>query len=135
MKKKINTVCVVDDDDIYQFVVSIDIKKTNLVDNIIQFTDGELALNYIVLHKDNVQNLPDIIFLDLNMPRMDGWQFLEEFIILKAFFPKTIIIYMVSSSLDQRDIYKASKISELSGYLVKPINKDKLSQLFLNILS
>ena len=53
MERKINTVCLVDDDDIYQFVASLEIKKTNLVDKIILFSDGQKAINFFISEKEN----------------------------------------------------------------------------------
>lgn len=135
MERKINTVCLVDDDDIYQFVASLEIKKTNLVNKIILFPDGQKAINFFISEKENQDKLPDIIFLDVNMPLMDGWQFLEEYILIKKLLAKHIIIYMVSSSVDEKDVMRANNISEVTGYLIKPINKNRLTEVFQEVLS
>ena len=55
------------------------------------------------------------------MPVMDGWQLLAEYGILKSTLPKTVIIYLVSSSVDERDMTRAQAINEIGGYLVKPV--------------
>ncbi len=135
MEGKIETVCIVDDDDIYQFTASMEIQKTNLVNKIIMFPNGLKALDYINIEKDNPGNLPDVIFLDVNMPMMDGWDFLKEFIIMKANLPKSIVIFMVSSSVDSRDVDRAHEISEVSGYMVKPMGKQRLTEVFNTLLS
>ena len=64
---------------------------------------------------------PDVILLDINMPVMDGWDFLEWFKEYKSHFPKPISIFMVSSSIDRRDIEKAKSYAEVKDYISKPL--------------
>ena len=63
------------------------------------------------------------------MPIMDGWQFLEEYVKLKPRVGKQITIYMVTSSVDPVDVDRAAKFSEISDYLVKPIQPDQIREL------
>lgn len=77
---KISLVSIIDDDAIFQFLANRLLRSTNLIDKIIQFPDGEKAINYFIENKDIAENIPDLVFLDLNMPYIDGWQFLEKFI-------------------------------------------------------
>ncbi|MBA6314626.1 response regulator [Cellulophaga baltica] len=120
---------IVDDDDIYQFTVIKTIKALNLAKKIIAFSDGEEALDFMIknLHKD--EELPDVILLDINMPIMDGFQFMEEYVKIKPKLGKKITIYMVSSSVDTVDIERAKKISEISDYIIKPIKKGELKAI------
>jgi response regulator RpfG family c-di-GMP phosphodiesterase len=67
------------------------------------------------------------------MPIMDGWQFLEEFSAIKNKLHKNINIYLVTSSIDERDIEKANKISDVKEYLIKPISEDKILEVFEKI--
>jgi CheY-like chemotaxis protein len=81
---------------------------------------------------DNLYNdveLPDIIFLDIDMPIMDGFQFMEEYVKIKPKLGKKITIYMVSSSVDPVDIERARKISEITDYIVKPITQNQLTDI------
>jgi CheY-like chemotaxis protein len=133
--KKINTFCIVDDDDLYQFTTTLLLKKTDLVNKIIVFSDGLKAINFLKDEMGNVENIPDILFLDINMPVMDGWEFLEEYLLIKPMMPKTVVIYMVSSSVDERDVLKAKSISALSGYLIKPISSENIMEVILEILN
>lgn len=135
MDRKIDTVCIVDDDDIYQLTASFEIEKTNLVKNIIFFSNGLKAINYFKTEINNVEKLPDVMFLDLNMPIMDGWQFIEEYTLLKPTIQKLMIIYLVSSSVDQRDMDRAEKISAVYGYMVKPIGRQRLVEVFSELLN
>lgn len=133
--KKIETFCIVDDDDIYQFTTSLLLKKTDLVNKIIVFSNGLKAINFLKDEMGTKENIPDVLFLDINMPVMDGWEFLEEYLLIKPMMPKTVVIYMVSSSVDEKDVLKAKSISALSGYLVKPISSQNIMEVILEILN
>jgi CheY-like chemotaxis protein len=133
--KKINTFCIVDDDDLYQFTTTLLLKKTDLVNKIIVFSNGLKAINFLKDEMGHVENIPDILFLDINMPVMDGWEFLEEYLLIKPMMPKTVVIYMVSSSVDERDVLKAKSISALSGYLIKPISSENIMDVISEILN
>lgn len=133
--KKINTFCIVDDDDIYRFTTSLLLKKSDLVNKIIMFSNGLKAINYLKEEMDNIENIPDVLFLDINMPVMDGWEFLQEYLVIRPMMPKTVVIYLVSSSVDEKDVLKAKSISELSGYLVKPISSQNIKEVILGILN
>jgi CheY-like chemotaxis protein len=133
--KKINTFCIIDDDDIYQFTTSLLLEKSDLVNKIIVFSNGLTAINFLKDEISNIENIPDLLFLDINMPVMDGWEFLEEYLLIKHMMPKTVVIYMVSSSVDERDILKAKSISALSGYLVKPISSQNIMKVILEALN
>ncbi len=133
--KKINTFCIVDDDDLYQFTTTLLLKNTDLVNKIIVFSNGLNAINFLKEEIGNIENIPDILFLDINMPVMDGWEFLEEYLLIKHMMPKTVVIYMVSSSVDDRDVLKAKNISALSGYLIKPISSENIMKVILEILN
>lgn len=119
-------VCIVDDDAVYQFTMTSILEKLKSFNKILVFSDGEEAIEYLISNLDNDKQLPDVIFLDLDMPIMDGFQFMEEYINIKPRVGKKITIYMVSSSVDQRDIDKANSISEISDYIIKPIRPVKL---------
>lgn len=117
---------LVDDDDIFVFLTTKAIEQTNLVDLIKVFENGLDALNFLKENKNNIDALPEIILLDLSMPIMNGWQFLEEFTQLSPTIGKKITIYICSSSISPDDILRAKTISEVSDYIIKPLTKDKL---------
>ena len=122
-------ICVIDDDEVYQFTVTRTIKAQKLAKKILVFSDGEEAIQFLIDNVANNENVPDVIFLDINMPIMDGWQFLDEYIRLKPRIGKKVTIYMVSSSVDPVDLERAKKISELSDYIVKPITSNTLKDI------
>lgn len=123
---RIKTLTLVDDDDVFVFLTTKAIKQTNLFDLIKVFGNGLEALNFLKENKNNVSALPEIILLDLSMPIMNGWQFLEEFTKLNPTIGKKITIYICSSSISPDEIMRAKTISEVSDYIIKPITKDKL---------
>lgn len=126
-------VCLIDDDDIYQFLLKKELRHTNLVERIHLFSDGRKALDFFKENKDDAEMLPDVIFLDINMPIMNGWRFLEEFRAIQPSINKTMTIYMVSSSFDDRDIKRSREYSEVSDYIIKPVKRTSLISVLENI--
>ncbi len=137
IKNKIDSVCIIDDDLIYQFLAKEEITYTNLVSKVMFFDDGAQAIKYITskLDTSDIALLPDVIFLDINMPIMDGWEFLEAYLPLKPRIGKNIVIYVVSSSIDMRDLDRARNISAVSDYIIKPISSNRLVSIFTELLS
>lgn len=129
--KKIDTLCIVDDDSVFQMLTKMIIEKTQLVQKIKTFGNGKEAITFLDSVKDQPELLPELILLDLNMPILDGWGFLEEYLLLKPGIGKKILIYVVTSSIDPKDIQRAQAISEVTDYLVKPVTQDK----FVNLLN
>jgi CheY-like chemotaxis protein len=120
--KKINTLCVIDDDDIYTFTIKRIIAKAEVAEKTIFFHNGRVAIDFICNCIEAIANLPDMILLDLNMPVLDGWQFLDEFIKLVPRLGKKILIYIVSSSIDEDDFKRAKEMELVSDFIVKPLN-------------
>ena len=122
-------ICIIDDDDIYKFTITKTLETEKIAKKILVFNDGEEAINFLIDNISNSEEIPDLIFLDINMPIMDGFEFLEEFVSLKPKVGKKIQIYMVSSSVDPVDRDRAAKISEVSDYIVKPIESNEIATI------
>ena len=122
-------IAVVDDDSVYQFTACRTLLATRMANQILQFQNGKEALLFLRNGHNGLQPLPDIIFLDINMPVTDGWAFLEEFHQLKSGLGKDIKIYMVSSSIDPRDRNRARNYPEVTDYMEKPISMSKFSEV------
>lgn len=129
----IKNLALIDDDELFVFLTKMTIEETNLVDLIKVFSNGLEAINFLKENSNNPDQLPEVILLDLSMPVMDGWQFIEEYVKLKPRIGKKITIYIVSSSISPKDLAKAKSISEVSDYIIKPMTKEALIEIIKRI--
>jgi CheY-like chemotaxis protein len=127
--KPLKKMALVDDDEVFVFLTRKAIEKSNLVEVIKVFGNGLEALNFLKENSEHPEVLPELILLDLSMPIMDGWQFLDEFVKLNPRINRTIVIYICSSSISPRDIIKAREICAVSDYIIKPVTKEKLVEI------
>src|SRR5688500_16491868 len=109
-------VALVDYDKIFQITSSRTNQATQLNDKVRPFENGGEALDFIRNNLSNASRLPDYTFLDINMPYVDGWMFLDDYDQLKSNLPKPISIYMLSSSIDPRDIKRAKSNGNVTDY-------------------
>ena len=123
------SICIIDDDALYKLLLKKSINKLPFKVEISCYNNGEEALSGLQAIQAQNALLPDVILLDINMPVMDGWEFLDAFKTIKSQFSKTIKIYMASSSISINDFEKAKLYSEVSDYLVKPLNLSKIQEL------
>jgi CheY-like chemotaxis protein len=122
--------CIIDDDEIYLFSVKKVIELNKLSDKVMDFKNGQEALDYFSEYKDDDEALPDVIFLDINMPVMNGWEFIEAFQNIRSTISKKITLYIVSSSVDKTDVDKAKGFPIVHDYLTKPIMAAELKNIY-----
>lgn len=127
--KKNKIICIIDDEHINQFIVKTIIKKINSEIKILSYNDGEEAIVSLSQLLVSVDQLPDIILLDINMPVMGGWKFLDEFDKIKSQISKEIAIYILSSSGAPEDKKKAKTYDNISDYLCRPIEAYTLKKI------
>ncbi|WP_405329835.1 response regulator [Leeuwenhoekiella sp. LLG6367-2.1] len=125
--KKIKLACIVDDDPIFVFGIKKMMKLTEFCENFLVFANGQEALDSLTAIINKGGDIPQLILLDLNMPVMDGWEFLEEF--TKTNPPKEITIYILTSSIDPRDLKRAKQFNRVSNYVIKPITIENLESI------
>lgn len=125
--KKLDRACLIDDDKIFTYLVSKQMKLMNFCDSLLIFNDGDEALKSLRKIIETPDYLPSVILLDINMPILDGWQFLDEFIKFKI--ARKVTVYIVSSSIDQADYIKANTYKEVSNFYIKPITNDNLAEM------
>ncbi len=124
---KINTAFIIDDDPIFVFGSKVLLKKNGFASNIVVFQNGKEALEKIVELLQSQGVLPEVIFLDLNMPIMDGWEFLEAFGKLSGV--EHIRLYILSSSIDSRDMERAKQYDIVTDFIAKPLTDGRISKL------
>ncbi|MDI5897488.1 response regulator [Flavobacterium yafengii] len=130
MTKK--AIWVIDDDAIYQIIVNKIIQRSEMFSTITSFKNGKEAIDTLHNRLDNNDIIPDIILLDINMPIMDGWEFMEKMGLLKSKFSKNITVYIVSSSIATEDKNKSKTYSDILGYLSKPVTMNDLELIASN---
>ena len=115
---------LIDDDQIFVFVLKKLLQKSQRFDNVETIINGLEAIEILKSAYDSPEGLPDIIFLDLNMPVLDGWQFLDE--VEKLPFKDQLKIYIISSSIDSKEIEKAKEYKSVKSFVSKPVNLEWL---------
>lgn len=127
--KNIKNLTLVDDDEIFVYLTKKTILQTSLVGRIDNFANGQDALEFIKDNQGRPDKLPEVILLDLNMPIMDGWQFLEEFTTLKPFVKNRIRIYICTSSISPDDASRVNAIKDVTDFIIKPFSTEKLKEM------
>jgi two-component system chemotaxis response regulator CheY len=128
---KFNNVFVVDDDKVHHFIIKKLLEKNSIQVNLSFFENGFDALCALNEGLKTQENLPDLILLDINMPVLDGWQFMEELKDLPNEILNRITLYIVSSS---EDYFNAVKLEQfkyfIEGYIVKPMTGETILNIF-----
>jgi CheY-like chemotaxis protein len=134
MKKKINCILLIDDDEPTNFLSQMVIEDADCTASIQIATSGEQALNYLtnsgVYFKEMAPHpRPDLIFLDINMPAMNGWEFLQKYNELEKGHQGNIVIIMLTTSLNPDDRFKSESIPYVDGFENKPLTEKKLERV------
>jgi CheY-like chemotaxis protein len=127
MDFKINLL-VIDDDDINIFIIKKIVEKTGFAVNMVAKTNGQLAIDYLDEIAEDPEQFPHLILVDINMPVLNGWEFIEAY--EKMNIRKAVDMYMLSSSVYENDIEKAKTYKVVKGFISKPLSIDRLIELF-----
>ena len=121
---------IIDDDPVNNLISRETIRHFDADISVVEYEKPTDALDYLISQSRlRVQKLPDVIFLDLNMPFMDGWSFLEQYKSTLQYFNSDIDVYLLTSSSNQKDLKKAKSFPIISHYITKPLTTNILSKI------
>ncbi|WP_010229082.1 response regulator [Gillisia marina] len=129
MKKKLTCILLVDDDLPTNFINERVLRKIDCTEKIIAVQGGFEALEYLKSTDKEKHPQPDLIFLDINMPGMNGWEFLENYNQLEEDQKSKAIVVMLTTSLNPDERDKASEIPQISAFLNKPLFVDGVKKI------
>ena len=133
MKKKLNCILLIDDDEPTNFLSRLLLEEADCTNHIQVEQDGFSALEYLTRSENGDGDLrypcPDLIFLDINMPAMNGWEFLDEYSRLENHHKGNVVMVMLTTSLNPDDRTKADEIPDVSGFETKPLTQEKLDYI------
>ena len=127
-QKKLKHILLIDDDEPTTFMYTMVLEQSGYSENILVAQGGEEALD--ILQKTSGDS-PELIFVDINMPRMDGWEFLEQYKQISNAKTKKPVIIMLSTSLNPDDETKANEIPEVAAFMHKPLTPGMLQQIVM----
>lgn len=121
---------VIDDDPFNNKICTLFLRKYFGDIAVKTFTEPEAALSFLAGHKPGTK--PSIVLLDINMPTMSGWEFLDEYEHVDSTIKNSLKIYILSSSVDERDKERAEQNKNVVDYLIKPLTTDAVAKLLKN---
>jgi CheY-like chemotaxis protein len=122
-----NLAYVVEDDRITAVITKVIVKKELCFRAVQTFSNGQQAFDQLKVAVQKGGNVPDLILLDLNMPIMDGWEFLDAFSTLAL--AQQVRVFILTSSIQPEDAKKATHYKEVRGYFSKPLGKDNVQRM------
>lgn len=129
MKKKLSCILLIDDDNGINFIHQRIIKNADCAEKIVVAKDGTEALAFLKSRVNGLFPQPELIFLDINMPKMDGWDFLKEYHKLSRLEKGNIVLLMLTTSLNPDDVEKAKDNEEVDDYINKPLTPARLQKV------
>ena len=124
-----DSVCIIDDDRIFIYGTKKIMKKIGFEGDLIVFNNGQDAAEGLAEMSKGNKKLPSLILLDLNMPIMNGWEFLEEYKKIPLGHKSGVTLYIMSSSVDPIDCEKAKSYAEVKNYILKPVTPHDLDKI------
>ncbi|MBC6997730.1 response regulator [Cytophaga sp. FL35] len=130
---RVSSTCIIDDDPIFVYSTKRIMKEVDFSDEIMVYNNGQDAIEAIEDIVESGESIPPIIFLDLNMPIMNGWEFLDEFVKIPNPNREKTVIYIISSSIDPRDLERIRNYEIVDNYILKPVVREDLHTVLKNI--
>ncbi|MDI1255590.1 MAG: response regulator [Flavobacterium sp.] len=122
-------VMIIDDNDIDRYIAKRIISAHNFSAHILSYENGIEAFQYLKTNQENAAALPEIIFVDIYMPEMSGFEFIALYDGLSVALKKHCAVYIISSTIDPEDLKRANNDPNVIGFHVKPIDGNFLSAI------
>jgi CheY-like chemotaxis protein len=135
MKKKLNCILLIDDNKPTNFLHELVIKNRACAEKVVSVESGQEALDFLTKKVDGSYEQPDLIFLDINMPGMNGWEFLEKYKQLNTNQQGKVIVVMLTTSINPDDMEKAKEIENISDFMRKPLTPELLESVLVEYFS
>lgn len=129
MQTKLKCILLVDDNAADNYLHRLEIEEAGVAERVVTATSGYEALDFLQTETETGYPQPDIIFLDINMPGMNGWEFLEEYEELPANQKAGVVIVMLTTSLNPIDKKRATENGLIDRFESKPLTKDRLLEI------
>ncbi|OHX67056.1 response regulator [Flammeovirga pacifica] len=126
--KQLNHILLIDDSESINFYNQLIIEEANVTEKCTFLLSAEKGLEYLQEYDKEKYPLPNIIFLDINMPKMNGWEFIEEFDELDKSITGNIALFMLTTSTNEDDIDKSKSYKTVKDYLTKPLKVEELNR-------
>lgn len=125
-------VLLIDDSEIDNYINKAIISKSTRITDVVVKTSGVKALDYLKEIEEKLDEFPDIIFLDIRMPEMDGYEFIENYKGLPQENKDKCRIFMLSSSINPKDLERSESYNEIEKHLSKPLAHHNIEELLKN---
>lgn len=126
MNTRFKTILLIDDDAATNFIHKTVIKRAKITENIVCVDGGQKALDYLTTESDGVYPQPELIFIDINMPGMNGWEFIEEYRKLPESQKGGITVVMLTASANPDDEVRARELGIINDFKIKPLSQEML---------
>ncbi len=125
------SICIIDDDKVYAFGIKKIIKNLLPEDKVTTYQNGKEALEQLKQLQADNEDLPDFILLDIDMPEMNGWDFLKEFESVRNTVTKHIEIFVISSRIEsgKENIYQVEWDNKVAKFIPKPVDAERLKEI------
>ncbi len=133
MKSKLNKILLIDDSEADNYIHSRVIKKADVTNEIVVKLGAQEALDYLQTKENGQYPNPDLIFLDINMPGLNGWDFLEEYKKLDKEQKKGVVVCMLSTSAPDIERQNITKYEEIKSYSQKPLTNEALKHIIKEV--
>lgn len=134
MKDKLNCILLIDDDEAVNFIHTRVIEKSECANKVAIARNGQEGIEFLTTMVDGKYPKPDLIFLDINMPIMNGWEFLDEYENLEKEQKGRELIVMLTTSLNPDDKAKAQNIANIDNFHSKPLNVEHLKAILEKVI-